>query len=56
LFNYDDLDDFYDQTSYDQSPLDEYPELFQTVSWQPRDAVLAWQTTPISPYPDRRRG
>jgi len=55
--------DYYDETydDYgDQSELEySYPQPFQTPPWQPRDAVLAWQTTPDSPdtlYPDRRRG
>jgi len=55
MFDYDDTLDNYDTPGnyYDES----YPQLFQTPAWNPRDAVLAWQTT--SPdsrlYPDQRR-
>ena len=68
-FDYDDPDDDYDydEQSYDycdrssqQAEEDQNSERFRTASWQPRDAVLNWQTTPYSAadtrHPDRRRG
>jgi len=54
LDNYDNRDNYYDQSS----SYDYRDELFQTSSWNPRDAVLAWQTTPYDTrrYPDQRPG
>jgi len=61
MFDYDDDLGDYDESSYDgrdHSELD-HPRRPETPSWLPRDAVIAWETTPLSVdtrYPSRRRG
>ena len=53
-----DYDDIYDE-GYDYGDRSEPIEYPHPPSWQPRDAVIAWQTTPYwanTRHPDRRRG